>query len=170
MRRSSHHSEKAVTILEAVFAAAIMALFMGGLFAMNGRNIQLLKSGKESFSATVVLEERAEQLRRGKWSEITSDTYLQTILSAPPSSGANLPSVAEQIVISAYPPVSPALASTIVTRSSTGAVVVVSSNPVFSTADTVMATFRATWSGTPGGRTRVREISTVIANRGLITR
>ena len=158
-----------VTILEAVFAAGLMALFMAGLFAMNGRNIQLLKSGKESFSATVVIEERTEQLRRGKWGEITSDAYLQTILNAPPLSAVNLPALAEQIVISAYPP-DGSIPATAVTRSSVGAVAVVSSNPALSAADTVLATFRATWSGAPGGRTRVREISTVIANRGLITK
>lgn len=169
MRRTDHRSESGVTILEAVFAAAIMALFMGGLFVMNGRNMQLLKSAKESFSATVVLEERVERLRRGKWGEITSDAYLQTILGAPPSSAANLPGLAEQIVISAYSP-STGPPSTTVTRDATGAVAVVSSNPALSAADTVLATLRATWSGAPGGRTRVREISTVIANRGLITK
>src|SRR5690349_11457591 len=131
MRRASHYNEMGVSILEAVFASGLMALFMSGLFAMNGRNIQLLKAGKESFSATVVIEDRTEQLRRGKWSEITSAAYLQTILDAPPLSGPNLPALSEQIVISAYPPDS-SIPTTTVTRSATGAVAVASSNPALS--------------------------------------
>jgi len=170
MRRISEASERGVTILEAVIAGAIMAMFMGGLFQMSARNVQLLKSGKESFAATVVLEERMEQLRSGKWPEITSSAYLTTILSTAPSSSAALPALAEQISISAYPPPASPTASNSTARNAAGAVAVLSSNPALASAELVRANFRATWSGTPGGRTRIREISTVIAKRGLITR
>ena len=44
-----------------------------------------------------VLEERLEQLRSGKWADITSPAYLQAILANPPSSAAQLPSLTEEI-------------------------------------------------------------------------
>ena len=170
MRHSVNRLARGATILEAVFAGAIIALFMGGLFEMNGHNLQMLKSGKESFAATLILEERLEQLRSGTWVEITSPTYLQDVLTKPARSAAQLSSVAEQIVVSDYPAASPPLSSNAVTRSSSGATVVVSSNTTLFKQDLVRADIRVTWSGTPGGRTRVRDISTVIAERGLITR
>ena len=170
MRRAVTHAVRGATILEAVFAGAIMALFMGGLFELNGRNMQMLKSGKESFAATVILEERLEQLRSGKWSDITSPAYLQTILATPARSADQLSSVAEQIVISDYPAASPAAVANTVARSPSGSVSIISSNAALAKEDLVRADVRITWKGTPGGRTRVRDISTVIADRGLITR
>jgi hypothetical protein len=113
--RRSFKSVSGATILEAVFAGAIMALFMGGLFELNARNVQLLKSGKESFAATIVLEERLEQLRSGKWADITSADYLQTILAQPASSSAQLPKLSEQISITEYPASVPAAAANTVT-------------------------------------------------------
>jgi len=170
MRHAINHAVRGATILEAVFAGAIMALFMGGLFQMNARNLQLLKSGKESFAATIVLEERLEQLRSGKWIDITSPAFLQTIFANPPSSAHQLSGVSEQISLSEYPAAAPASAPNTVTRSSAGGVTVTSSNEALTTKALVRADLRVTWSGTPGGRTRVRELSTIIADRGLITR
>ena len=156
--------------MEAVFAGTLIALFLGGVFEMNARNLQVLKMGKESFAATVALEERLEQLRSGKWSDITSPAYLQTILTDPPGSASQLPALSEQISVSAYPAAAPAGAANSVTRSSAGAVKVMSSNAALTTQALVRADLRVTWAGSPGGRTRVRELSTVIGDRGLITR
>src|SRR4051812_23604383 len=170
MRTAIQRAVKGATIIEAVIAGALIALFLGGVFQMNARNIQLLKTGKESFAATVVLEERLEQVRCGKWTDITSAAYLQTILANPPSSGAQLSNLSEQITVSAYPAAAPPAAANSVTRSSAGAGAVVPSNAALPKEDLVRVDLRVTWSGTPGQRTRVREISTLIADRGLITR
>jgi hypothetical protein len=170
MRLATKQAVRGATIVEAVFAGALMALFLGGLFEMNARNVQVLKSGKESFAATMVLEERLEQVRGGKWSEITSSGYLQTILANAPSSATQLPSLSEQISVSPYPPAAPPAAANTVTRSVAGAVAVTSTNAAMAAEDLVRVNLRVTWSGTPNRRTRVREISTLIADRGLITR
>jgi hypothetical protein len=170
MHRAHQPAVRGATILEAVLAGALIALFMAGLFEMNARNIQLLKTGKESFAATIVLEERLEQLRCGKWTEITSAAFVQTILAAPPSSGGQLPALSEQITITAYPPAAPPAAAITVTRSAAGAVAVASDNALMPKEDLVRVDLRVTWTGTPGQRTRTRELSTMIADRGLITR
>lgn len=147
-----------------------MAIFLAKLFEMNARNIQVLKSGKESFAATVVLEERLEELRRGKWADITSPAYLQTILATPASSSNQLPSLAEQISVSAYPAATPPATANTASRSAAGAVNVVSSNAALANQSLVRADLRVTWSGTPAGRGHTREISTIIGDRGLINR
>ena len=162
--------ERGITLVESLVAASMLALFLAAVFSVNGRNLQLLKSGKESLSATAVLEERVEQLRTGNWDDVTSAAYLSTILGTASGSAANLRSLSEQIVISTYPPPSPATATNQVTRSSSGTVATVSSNSALRVQNSVRADIRVTWIGPPNGRTRVREISTIIANGGLISK
>ncbi len=170
MSRLRFKSESGVTLVESLIAASLLALFLAAVFSVNGRNLQLLKSGKESLSATTVLEERLEQLRTGRWDEVTRPAYLSTILSTASGSGANLSSLSEQIVISAYPVPNPAVATNKVTRSSSGTVTTVSSNASLPMEKSVRADIRVTWIGPPNGRTRVREVSTIIANGGLISK
>src|SRR3954451_5920637 len=99
MHQPLRHSERGATILEAVIAGALIALFLAAIFETNARNVQLLKTGKESFAATTLLEERLEQLRSGKWIDITSAPYLQTILAQAPSSGSQLAAASDQISV-----------------------------------------------------------------------
>ena len=159
--------ESAITLIESLVAASMLTFFLAGVFAVDGRNHQLIKSARESLSATVVLEERVEQLRTGKWDQVTDSNYLRTILGTASGSGANLSSLSEQIVISAYPMPNPATTTTKITRSSSGTVTTVSSNNLLQIQKCVRADVRVTWTGAPNGRTRVRELSTIVANGGL---
>jgi len=170
MHRPLRHPESGATILEAVFAGALIALFLAAIFETNARNVQLLKTGKESFAATTLLEERLEQVRSGKWIDITSAAYLQQILAQPPSSGSQLPAVSEQISVSAYPAAAKPAASNTATRSAGGVVAITSSNAALAAQALVRVDLRVAWAGTPRGRPRVREVSTIVADRGLITR
>ena len=162
--------ESAITLVESLVAASMLTFFLAGVFAVDGRNHQLIKSARESLSATVVLEERVEQLRTGKWDQVTDSNYLRTILGTASGSGANLSSLSEQIVISAYPMPNPATTTTKITRSASGTVTTVSANTLLSAQKCVRADIRVTWTGAPNGRTRVRELSTIVANGGLTSK
>jgi hypothetical protein len=170
MHRQTPKSESGVTLVESLIAASMLTLFITGVFFMNGRNLQLLRYGKETFSATQVLDQRMEQLRGGKWEQVTDPNYIQTLMGTAPASGANFSSLTEEVVLSAYPVPSPAMPVTRVARSPSGTVTVISSNPLLRLEVGVRADIRATWTGAPGSRPRVRELSTIIANGGLISK
>lgn len=155
------------TLLDAVFAGTLIALFLGGIFQLSARNVLLVKSGKETVSATVALQERMENLRAGAWTDVTDANYIKTILTTTAGAAGNLSSFAEQITISAFPVVSPSPTPIVVTRNSAGTVTIVTSNSTLSAQSSVRADFRGTWLGPPNGRTRVREISTLVSNGGI---
>src|SRR4051812_24742318 len=66
-----------VTIAEAIVAAACLAVFFLGLFAISGQVIRLLRASGQQAGATFCLEQRVEELRRLKWTQITDGAYIR---------------------------------------------------------------------------------------------
>src|SRR3954465_10662430 len=98
LRRSKSGFQLGAMLVETMLAAAIVAIFLSGLYAANGRVWTMLRASLESNSACRVLNGRAEQLRASTWDQVTRADFLRTsILSVAPDSGGDLGALTETI-------------------------------------------------------------------------
>jgi len=86
-----------------MFACAIVALFMAGLYDMNWRALFVLKSGIDVASASELTTNLAEQIRTATWQQITDPTYLSGTILANSTATGHLPSVVQKIDVNPYP-------------------------------------------------------------------
>jgi hypothetical protein len=165
--RLRHRCSGAV-IVEALAAAMIIGLFMGGLFEMNAFNVRTVRAAKETVAGSLVLQERLDQVRNTKWTTVSDTTYLQSVLSTAAASSGALPQLTEQITVSAYPAVSPTPTPAVVTRAPDGTTAIVSSNSALSSLPAVRADVTISWLSSPRGKTRTRTLCTIIAEGGIV--
>lgn len=166
--RDARRSRSGVALVEVMMAGAVIALFMAGLFTMNSFSVKTVRAGRESVAASLIVQERLEQLRKGTWINVTDTAYVQTLLGTAAGSRVPLSGLTERIIINVYPAASPALTPIQVTRSANGTVTINSSNAALQQKPMVRADITATWAGTRTGATRTRTISTVIAQGGIV--
>jgi Tfp pilus assembly protein PilV len=158
-------SQAGGVLIEAVFAAVLVAVFLAGSFQMNWKALALLKTSKQQAAATLCLQEREEQLRNLPWLNITDATYLSTtLMSADPVAAAGVPGETETLSIDSYPATSGT--ATTITRPFGGPTTIVSSNPSLSLNGTVRVNFTISWTGNSGS-SHTRQFTTVIANGGI---
>lgn len=163
---STHRAlERGFTFLDVMGAAMIVALFLSGVFYGNSRVLNMLRASKETIIASKILQQRMEQMRGSNWSEITDAPTLYDIYTTAPDAAVGLNSVTEILTVSAYPSVSGTNIK--ITRSTAGLTTIATDNPDLVDGSAVRVDARVTWSGTPGGITRVREMSTVMSTGGL---
>jgi hypothetical protein len=167
MNRKRSRNSGAV-IVEALAAAMIIGLFMGGLFEINALNVKTVRAGKETVAASLVLQERLDQLRNRTWASVSDAASLQTLLAAQAASSTPLAQLTEQITVAAYPVTAPAPTSVVVTRAANGSTATVSSNAALAKLPTVRADVTITWSSSARGKTRTRTLSTIIAEGGIL--
>jgi hypothetical protein len=166
------------TLLEAVVATAIFAIFFAGLYATNGRAMSMLKQSVECTAATSSLQNRLERVRSSTWEEITDPTFLQDkILSEPAGGERQMPGFSEVIAVNTYP--EPAgydlgqkVSATIeVMRTSGGAATVTAfGDGTLATARAIRVDCTTSWQSGGTGTTRMRQVSTVISHGGLAGR
>lgn len=161
-------SRAGLALLEVLMAGAVVALLMAGLFTLNTFNIKTMRSGKETVAASLVIQERLDQLRKGTWMDITDPAYLQSVLGSRVSSPVALSGLSERVTINVYPAGVIASVPIQVTRSADGTVAVASSNTALRSKPMVRADVTVTWIGSRTGAPRTRTISTVIANGGIV--
>ena len=166
-RRSRRLCSGAV-IVEALAAAMIIGLFMGGLFEMNAFNVRTVRAGKEAVAGSLVLQERLDQMRNTKWASVSDASYIQSVLSIAAASSPILPQLSEQITVSAYPVVSPAPTPVVVTRAANGTTSIVSSNGALYKLPTVRADVTVTWQSSPRAKPRTRTLCTIISEGGIL--
>ncbi len=162
----SKRSRAGMALLEVLIAAASIALFMSGLFAMNSFSLKTVRAGKETVAASLILQERLDQLRRGSWVNVTDPAYVQAVMGTAAGAAAPLSGLVERITINTYP--TPAPTPIHVTRWASGIASVDSTNPALRQESMVRADITATWVASRNGETRTRTISTVIAQGGIV--
>src|SRR4051812_22385481 len=102
--RYRSQSRDAFTIPEAIVAISVIMLALGAVMQLNGQQLKMVKSARQSNAATLSLGERIEQLRIANWRQITDATYLRdTYFATQPRSMAPLDQTVEKITISGYP-------------------------------------------------------------------
>jgi len=164
----------AFSMVDVMVAVAVVALGITALFAANNRSTLMLRSSKQAAVASKCLQQRIEQLRSYNWSEVTDAGSLQSLYATPPLPSVEIPGFAEKVTISAFTPATstestapaPAAPLLVVIRDATGAVSLDSDAPDLVDGIGVRVDVQITWPG-PGGDSRKRETSVVIANGGL---
>lgn len=150
------------TLIDTVFAAALVGLFFVALFGVNSQCLYLVNSSRELSTAAQVLQGRMEQLRNCHWGQITDPNYLSNNIFTTAMNGAsNLGNVSEVATINAYPTaLNPAMQ---LTRASNGTVTVNSTNSAIANGDMVTINLQVSWTAAPGSRSRSVAIDTIWA-------
>jgi Tfp pilus assembly protein PilV len=152
------------TIAEALVAAACLAIFFVGLFALSSQSLKLLRSSSRQAAATYCLQQRVEEIRSLTWAQLTDNTTIRdSILANLPGDSTSVPGLSETITLNVYP--TPTTA-TVFTRPYGGSASVSSTNPGLSSASMIRVDTLITWNKSNGG-TNTREYTTVIANGGI---
>jgi hypothetical protein len=161
-------SHEGSSLVEVMIAGAIIALTFSGIFMMNGRSANVLRTGLESMAAVRVLNGRAEQLRSSTYTQLTDTNYLtNTVFAVAPDSGGDLGQLTETLNIFTYPTAGTAMS---LTRQADGTVALVSSGPAsLTTSTSLRIDLTADWVS-KGGRPRTRQMTLIFASGGITGR
>ena len=163
---SPHPSNEGFTLAETIVAAGVALIGMAAAMSLNSAHLRLVKSGRQTNAATLVLQERVEQMRLADWRKLTDAEYLSdTLLANSTQSAAPLGNITERVVISAYP--DPTVAKKlIVERDASGDRVTLVDGEGLFTQRLARVEFQVGWTGSDG-RQRTRATTTMISNGGI---
>ncbi len=147
--------------VEAMVAASVAVIALGGFYASSMQAGRVLRMGREVVLASEILQQRIEALRYAPpWSNITTAAGIESVVATPTGASANFSNVTETYTVSGYPSGSVLT----VTRAPSGAFV---DNGVdLSSTSCVKVTIIASWTGV-GNLQRSRQLSTIISKGGL---
>lgn len=162
---------EAFTLLEAMVATALVAVFLASIFVLNSQSLRMLRNSKEAASASQILQQRVEQLRIANWLQVTDADFLAggQFLGTPLLAAQGMDGLEERVTVRAFDPETLAVKNgvqAIVVRRSSSGVNVISSNPTMSSEDVVRVDFSVDWRGM-GGRERLREASMLTSQGGV---
>lgn len=167
------HFPGGFTLIDVMGSLLIIGLALVAIITANTRSMTMLKSSRQAATASKCLQQRIEQIRTYNWTEVTDSQAMTDLYSAPPLPSVELPGFWEQVQISSYtPPIPPAAPPTptapflLITRGADGTVTVVQDNPDLVSGPEVRIDVQINWPG-PGGTTRTRETSVIVANGGV---
>lgn len=158
-------AERGFTLVEAMVAAAISALFLSSIFAMNMATMDAIRSARESTNASQALQQRVERLRIANWHEVTDASWLHDNLlntDAPGASG--LRNLVESLTLVPYD--STDVGSTQLTRSN-GSATIVSQNSSLLGENAVKVIWSLNYTGAPNDRQISRQIVAILAKGGV---
>lgn len=159
------------TLVEAVFAAALIAFFLASVFALNSQGLSILRSARESASASQILQERVEQLRIANWQQVTDSSYLlgNGFYGKRGDAADGLANLTETTRVSLFDPdtlqVDPNADQIFVARRG-GQSILNSDNPDLTNERMVRIDVSVMWTGT-GDRARVRETTLLMSQGGI---
>src|SRR5438132_14008387 len=92
-----------VTLVETLMAVTLVAVFFVSIFEVNGLCLHYIKSSKNNVAALQGVQDRLEQLRNLSFANLTSASYVQTLMAAPANGSEFLArSPSEIVTLSAY--------------------------------------------------------------------
>ena len=155
-------------------AAALLAMFLTSLFALNSTVMRMLRSASETANASQELQTRVEQIRLTNWLQATNPDAVQDLLRRATNATLNLPDLTETLLVRPYsyalPEQSPAFKFQ---RASDGTVSPATDGPTATGADLadpsvamIRFDYALTWRSW-GGRTRTRALTTVVSRWGV---
>jgi type II secretory pathway pseudopilin PulG len=165
MRFSTRHSVTGSTLIEAMMAAGISAIFLSSLFAINTASMSTIKMAREAAAASQVLQQRVESMRIANWHQITDPDWVKANLlntSAPGTS--DLKAVTETLIIAPYG--SANTADTMITRTGTS-VVINRRNDTLLTENAIKVTWTVRYTGAPNDRVTIRPTVAILAKGGV---
>src|SRR6266446_7292379 len=152
-------NEHGTTFSEILVAVLLVAAFFGSIFELNAVCLRYIDTSKESVAALQSVHDRCEVLRNLAFTDLTTASYIQTLLGTAPNSSDFCKKATEVVKISAYPTVN---GVTQFTRTPSGAVANDSTATDLGTS-LVQVDVSTSWNML-GGRARSEQTSTIISN------
>jgi hypothetical protein len=165
MRRAPRFSVSGSTLVEAMMAAGISALFLGSLFAMNTTSMSAIKMAREAAAASQTLQQRVESMRIANWHQITDAIWVKNNLLGTAAPGSEeLKSLTETLKVSPYG--SGNAGDTVVTRTG-NSVVLNQHNDALLLENAVKVTWTVNYAGAPNDRPTTRQTVAILAKGGV---
>ena len=159
MRHQVKQPTAAMTFPEVLVAILLLAIFCTSVFELNAVCLRYIDASKESVAALESVHDRAEVLRNLAFTDLTTKSYVQSLLATPANGSDFCKKATEVVKISAYPTPN---GVTQFTRTSNGTV----TNDLTATdlgTSLVQVDVSTSWSML-GGRARSEQTSTIISN------
>src|SRR5437870_3510202 len=159
MKLRTTQSNQGMTLPEVLIAVLLLATFCGSIFELNAVCLRYIDSSQESVAALQSVHDRCEVLRNLAFTDLTTKSYVQSLLATPPNGSDFSKKATEVIRITAYPT---ANGVTQFTRTPNGAV----TNDLTATdlgTSLVQVDVSTSWNML-GGRARSEQTSTIISN------
>jgi len=148
------------TLVEVLVATLLLASFFASLFEANALCLRFVAASKQSVGAIEIVQARAEVFRNLRFTDLTTTSYVQNLLTTAANTSDFAKSATEVVKISAYPT---ANGVTQMTRATNGTV------SLDSTATSLGSTLvkvdiSQSWIAVLGGRQRTEQTSLIISN------
>lgn len=159
MRLRPKQPTVAMTLPEVLVAVVLLATFCASVFELNAVCLRYIDASKESIAALQSVHDRCEVLRNLAFTDLTTKSYVQSLLATPANGSDFCKKATEVVKISAYPT---ANGVTQFTRTPNGAV----ANDLTATdlgTSLVQVDVSTSWNML-GGRARSETTSTIISN------
>ena len=149
----------AMTFPEVLVAVLLLAIFCASVFELNAVCLRYIDASKESIAAVQSVHDRSEVLRNLSFTDLTTKSYVQSLLATPANGSEFCKKATEVVKISAYPT---ANGVTQFTRTPDG---IVTNNLTATGLGTslVQVDISTSWNML-GGRARSEQTSTIISN------
>ena len=171
----SHKGEEAFTLIEALVAAILTAIFFASLFELNAMCLRYIDASKESLAALQSVQDRLESLRNRNFTDLTKTDCTATCSPAPcttipcvhdlMATAANPAPIAarftEVVTVSNYPATTNGVSQYTRTPDSTVTTNLTRTDP---TTDLAKVDVQVTWITTAGSRDRTEQTSCIVAN------
>ena len=160
MKLSPKCHSSGTTLVEVLVATLLLASFFASLFEANALCLRFVAASKQSVGAIEIVQARAEVFRNLRFTDLTTTSYVQNLLTTAANTSDFAKSATEVVKISAYPT---ANGVTQMTRATNGTV------SLDSTATSLGSTLvkvdiSQSWTGVLGGRQRTEQTSLIISN------
>jgi hypothetical protein len=153
------------TLIEAMIAATLSALFLGSLFAMNSSSMATIKMARDAACASQVLQQRIEGLRIANWHQITDATWLQNnLLNTNAAGSSQLKNITETLMLIPYGSLTPG--NTKLTRSG-GQTTIVNQSDALLAENAVKVVWTVTYLGVPHESNITRQTVAIVAKGGV---
>jgi Tfp pilus assembly protein PilW len=162
---SNRSRQHGTTLIEAMIAATISALFLGSLFVMNTSSMATIKMSRDVACASQVLQQRIESLRIANWHQITDAAWLRdNVLNVDAAGAGQLKDASETITLIPYG--SSTSGNTKLTRAG-GLAKIESQNNALLTENALKVIWAVTYTGTPNNRSTTRQTVAILAKGGV---
>jgi Tfp pilus assembly protein PilV len=162
--RLSLRNNGGFTLTEVMTSVMLLAGFFGSIFELNTVCFRYVNASKENVAAIQGVQDRLETLRSLAFTDLSSASYMTTLLTTPSNTAALAQRVVETVTISDYPNGSPSVTYSRAAGASVTPGVAWSGGASFGTAtNMVRVNVRYNWTTTFGNRARSEETESLIA-------
>ena len=159
MRLQPKTASAAMTFPEILVAVLLLAIFCASVFELNAVCLRYIDASKESIAALQSVHDRCEVLRNLAFTDLTTKSYVQSLLATSPNASEFCKKATEVIKLKAYPT---ANGVTQFTRTPNGTVTNDSTATDLGTS-LVQVDISTSWNML-GGRASSEQTSTIISN------